>query len=144
MHSRRVTTPPTSAPDSLFSSYLSALPSWDRRLLQQVEILDAKALIEHLQTDQVLFVVSDGGADAECGSYGAVLTTVDAVVVKISGSTEGALPGSFRAESYGCLAILLDDEKPFGKGELCGRRTILGPINVIKLGFRPTIPARKG
>jgi hypothetical protein len=31
---------------------------------------------------------------------------VDAIFVKISGSTEGALPGSFRAESYGCLAIL--------------------------------------
>jgi hypothetical protein len=104
MHSRRVTTPPTSAPDS-FSSYMSALPSWDRPLLQQVEILDAKALIEHLQTDQALFVVSDRGADAECDSYGAVLATADAVLVKTSGSTEGALPGSFRAESYGCIAI---------------------------------------
>jgi hypothetical protein len=35
----------------------------------------------------------------------------------------------------------LDDKKPFGEGELRGCRTILGPINVIKLGFRPTIPA---
>jgi hypothetical protein len=96
--------PQPQAPKS-FSEYLSLLRSWDQRLLQHVEILDAQTLIDYFQTDEVLFVVSDGGADAECGSYGALLATADDILVKISGSTEGALPGSFRAESYGCLAI---------------------------------------
>jgi hypothetical protein len=96
-------TPPL--PASL-SEYLSALPSWDCRLLQHVELPDAQALTDYLLTDGALFVVSDGGASDERGAYGAVLATADAILVKISGSTEGALPGSFRAESYGCLAIL--------------------------------------
>jgi hypothetical protein len=81
------------------------LPSWDQRLLQHVKILDAPALIAYCQTDGILFVVSDGGAAKECGSYGALLATDDAILVKISEVTEGALPGSFRAESYGWLAI---------------------------------------
>jgi hypothetical protein len=57
-------------------------------------------------TDETLYVVSDGGADDDRGSYSALLASADAIFVKISGSTEGALPGSFRAESYGCLTIL--------------------------------------
>jgi hypothetical protein len=57
-------------------------------------------------TGDTLYVVSDGGADGDRGSYGALLASEENIFVKISGSTEGALPGSFRAESYGCLAIL--------------------------------------
>jgi hypothetical protein len=101
---RRRALPLTPMPLS-FSAYLSLLPGWDQRLLQHVTILDAPALIEYFTTDGTLFVVSDGGADGECGSYGALLATDDAMLVQISGVTEGALPGSFRAESYGCLAI---------------------------------------
>jgi hypothetical protein len=55
--------------------------------------------------DQPLFAVSHGGASDERGSFGALLATDDEIFVRISGSTEGAAPGSFRAESYGCLAI---------------------------------------
>jgi hypothetical protein len=88
-----------------FTAYLSLLPSWDQRLLQHVTILDAQALIAYFQTEGILFVVSDGGEAEKCGSYGALLATDDDILVKISGLTEGALPGSFRAESYGCLAI---------------------------------------
>jgi hypothetical protein len=82
------------------------LPDWDRCLLQHVEILDPAALIAYFLTEDILYVVSDGGADADRGSYGALLASADAIFAKISGSTEGSLPGSFRAESYGCLAIV--------------------------------------
>jgi hypothetical protein len=50
-------------------------------------------------------LVSDGGAAGDVGSFGALLASDDAIFVKLSGTTEGALPGSFCAESYGCLAI---------------------------------------
>jgi hypothetical protein len=88
-----------------FAEYIQTLPLWDRRLLQNVEITDVAGLIAHLRSDQPLFVVSDGGASDERGSFGALLATDDEIFVKLSGSTEGAAPGSFRAESYGCLAI---------------------------------------
>jgi hypothetical protein len=89
-----------------FEDYIHQLPCWDKRLLQDVTILDEIALIEYLLSDEALFVVSNGGAAEALGSFGALLASQDVIFVKISGSTEGALPGSFRAESYGCLAIL--------------------------------------
>jgi hypothetical protein len=101
---RRRTTLP--GPPVSFREYISALPPWDRRLLQQVEVVDGAALIAYFLTGANLYVVSDGGADDDKGSYGALLASEDIFFVKISGSTEGTLPGSFRAESYGCLAIL--------------------------------------
>jgi hypothetical protein len=98
---RRQSRPPTTCPTSFFE-YLSSLPSWDRRLLQHVEILDGDALADYFSTDGSLFIVSDGGAANERGSYGTVLATSDDILVQVSGTTEGTLPGSFRAESYGC------------------------------------------
>jgi hypothetical protein len=71
-----------------------------------VEIFDCTALANYFSTDGALFIVSDGGAAHERGSYGAVLASDDAILAQISGTTEGALPGSFRAESYRCLAII--------------------------------------
>jgi hypothetical protein len=102
---RRCHTKPPRASTS-FRGYISALPAWDQRLLQSVEIMDDEALMNYFLTDSILYVVSDGGADDNRGSYGALLASADTIFLKISGSTEGTLPGSFRAESYGCLAIL--------------------------------------
>jgi hypothetical protein len=89
-----------------FRDYIFALPAWDQCLLQSVEITDDEALMNYFLTNAIIYVVSDGGADDDRGSYGAPLASADTIFVKISGSTEGTLPGSFRAESYGCLAIL--------------------------------------
>jgi hypothetical protein len=105
MRVRRRRTTLSCSPTS-FRDYISALPAWDQRLLQHVEILDEVALMNYFLTDETLYVVSDGGADDDRGSYGALLASTETIFVKISGSTEGTLPGSFRAESYGCLAIL--------------------------------------
>jgi hypothetical protein len=88
-----------------FDSYIQILPLWDHRLLQHVDIKDVSSLIAHLCSDVPLFIVSDGNAADALGSYGALLGTEESTLVTVSGSTEGASPGSFRAESYGCLAI---------------------------------------
>jgi hypothetical protein len=39
-------------------------------------------------------------------AFGALAASDDTTFATVSGTTEGALPGSFRAESYGCLTIL--------------------------------------
>jgi hypothetical protein len=62
--------------------------------------------LAHLQSDTPLYIVSDGGAAGNSGSYGALVANNTAIYVSVAGTTEGLLPGSFRAESYGCLAIL--------------------------------------
>jgi hypothetical protein len=89
-----------------FSAYLRQLPCWDRRLLQDIELVDGLALIDYFLSAKPLYIVSDGGAAGEVGCFGALLASADKIFAKLSGVTEGALPGSFRAESYGCLAIL--------------------------------------
>jgi hypothetical protein len=68
--------------------------------------MDSDGLIAHLQSYEPIYLVSDGGAADNKGSYGAVLANDDITYVTVSGWTEGVLLGSFRAESYGCLAIL--------------------------------------
>jgi hypothetical protein len=85
---RRPSSPSTPPPGSFFE-YLSSLLSWDRRLLQHVEILDGDALVAYFSTTCSLFIVFDGGAANTRDSYGAVLATDNAILVKISGTTEG-------------------------------------------------------
>jgi hypothetical protein len=93
-------------PPTTFSEYLPQLPSWDKRLLLDIEILDGPALIAHFLLSAPLYVVLDGGAAGEVGSFDALLASAEEIYVRLSGTTEGALPGSFRAESYSCLAVL--------------------------------------
>jgi hypothetical protein len=102
---RRQPVPPSLLP-STFDDYIQQLPSWDHRLLLAIDLLDGPALIAHFLLDEPLFLVSDGGAAGEVGSFGTLLATGDVIFVKLSGTTEGTLSGSFRAESYGCLALL--------------------------------------
>jgi hypothetical protein len=79
--------PPLKAPTT-FNAYIATLPLWDRRLLQKVDITDDNALQAYLLSNQFVYVVSDGGAANERGSFGAVLAYT--IFVKLSGSTEGA------------------------------------------------------
>jgi hypothetical protein len=63
--------------------------------------------LAHLQSDQPLSIVSNGGAAGHSSSYGALVANNTEICVSVAGTpTEGLLPGSFRAESYGCLDIL--------------------------------------
>jgi hypothetical protein len=96
----------TMQPPSTFDAYILSLPFWDRRLLSDIVLMDSDGLIDHLRSDEPIYLVSDGGAADDKGSYGAVLANDDITYMTVFGWTEGALPGSFRAESYGCLAIL--------------------------------------
>jgi hypothetical protein len=66
----RQTIAPLPAPTS-FATHIKTPPLWDRRLLQNVDLKDATALLAHLLTAEPLFVVSDGGALDERGSFGA-------------------------------------------------------------------------
>jgi hypothetical protein len=56
-----------------FQDYIACLPPWDCRLLDAVTLHDAPGLLEHLQSDQPLSIVSDGGAAGYSGSYGALV-----------------------------------------------------------------------
>jgi hypothetical protein len=89
-----------------FPDYVLQLPLWDQRLLSDINLADTTGLLAHLQSDVPLYLVSDGGADADSGSFGALTADVDKIFVSLSCTREGIAPGSFRAESYGCLAIL--------------------------------------
>jgi hypothetical protein len=80
-----------------FEDYIYQLLCWDKRLLQDVTILDKIALIEYLLSAEALFVVSDRGAAEALGSFGALLASHDVTFVEISGSTEGALPGCWKS-----------------------------------------------
>jgi hypothetical protein len=89
-----------------FPEYLQTLPSWDRRLLESVTLHNEQGLLTQLQSNDPLYIVSDGGAAGNLCSYGALVANSTEIYVSVAGTTEGILPGSFRAESYGCLAIL--------------------------------------
>jgi hypothetical protein len=89
-----------------FDEYVKKLPLWDQRLLSDINLHDIARLLAHLQSDAPLYLVSDGGADRDSGSFGALTADADTILISLSGTTEGVSPGSFRAESYGCLAIL--------------------------------------
>jgi hypothetical protein len=91
---------------STFAEYIASRPLWDKRFLPAINLVDPDGLLVHLLSDDVLFLVSDGGADANLGSFGALVALDESTFATVSGMTEGVLPGSYWAESYGCLAIL--------------------------------------
>jgi hypothetical protein len=72
--------PRPSVPDPQdFPAYIAALPQWKQKLQSSIVLTDTTRLLAQLQSAKNLYIVSDGGADGD---------------------------GSYRAESYGCLAIL--------------------------------------
>jgi hypothetical protein len=97
---------PTVIDPPTFACYLSTLPHWEQKLLSAVDLSDIDGLLAQLQADNNLYIVSDGGAHAELGSFGALVANAEAIFVSLAGHTEGVEPGLYRAESYGCLAIL--------------------------------------
>jgi hypothetical protein len=98
---------PVPPPDATtFAEYISSLPLWDKRLLSAIDLVDPEGLLAHLRSEDILLLVSDGGADNDLGSFGLLIASDESTFTTVSNTTEGILPGSYRAESYGCLAIL--------------------------------------
>ena len=62
-------------------------------------------LILSLQTNQI-HLCSNGDEDKTSGSFGAVITNNDSVLITLKGRAFGFKPGSYRAEVYGILALL--------------------------------------
>jgi hypothetical protein len=71
-----------------FSDYILQLPLWDQRLLSNINLADTAGLLAHLQSDVPLYIVSDGGADADSGSFGALAADADKIFGSLSGTTE--------------------------------------------------------
>ena len=101
--------PPTETPSiSTFASYVETLLQWERNLLRGFTInCSINELIGFFQHQVSILAVSDGSAPLFCGSFGAQCTTLDnQPIFSLSGPAPGYRTSSFRAESYGFLAIL--------------------------------------
>ncbi len=111
---------PTTTPDSQLSpdtplatdflDMLTTLPYWQSSLLQHLNPLQPVARLQQLleSGDQLqLYLVSDGGAKDDLGSFGWELAIGRHILWTCMGPTFGLEPGSFRAESYGMLSAML-------------------------------------
>ena len=68
-----VTTPLDPPPPSSWAAYLQSLPHWDHELVKAAHLLDLPGLLLTIETDDALFLSSDGGAVDSKGSFGALL-----------------------------------------------------------------------
>jgi hypothetical protein len=97
-------------PATDFFEMLQALPYWQSSLLAHLDWFNnpdsLKQLLECGDTLQ-LYLVSDGGAKGDLGSFGWALSVGRSILWTCMGPTFGLVPGSFRAESYGLLSVLL-------------------------------------
>jgi hypothetical protein len=99
-----------------FHQYIASLPKWDHALIKHLDFgtTDIDDILPLLTNPLIeLILGSDGGAKDRLGSFGALLAsqegphgTTDAILAEIGGAACGDTPRSFRAESYGQLAIV--------------------------------------
>jgi hypothetical protein len=99
-----------------FFHYIDHLASWDHMLLRDLHFGDTPipeilGLLQNPAT--TLILSSDGGAKDRRGSFGALIASQadhrapdGAILIEIGGIAFGDTPRSFRAESYGQLAVL--------------------------------------
>jgi hypothetical protein len=89
---------------------ISRHPFWQSSLLEHLDSIQhvgrLKELLESGETLK-LYLISDGGAKDDLGSFGWELSIGRLVLWQGKGPTFGLDPGSFRAESYGMLSVLL-------------------------------------
>jgi hypothetical protein len=93
-----------------FVDMLRALPEWQSSLLAHLAPkFPHDTLKQRLECGDKLrlYLVSDGGAKGDLGSFGWGLSIGTTVLWTNMGPTFGVAPGSFRAESYGFLSALL-------------------------------------
>jgi hypothetical protein len=79
-------------------------------LLEYIDPIQAEDRLHHLLTQAravTIEVASDGGAREDLGSSGWEIAIKQEPVWQCKGPTYGLMPGSFRAESYGMLSVLL-------------------------------------
>jgi hypothetical protein len=93
-------------PTYTWKEYAGALPEWGKDLLSLVNFVDRRQLLTALRNDECLFMVSDGGAANQRGSFGSVIASSEHIIIECGGRAQGADPRSFRAEGYGILVIL--------------------------------------
>ena len=100
--------PPESPSLPTFASHVATLSPWERNLLQGFSFgCSADEFCGFLQNQVSILAVSDGSAPMFCGSFGVQCTTLDnQPLFSMSGPAPGFRTSSFRAESYGFLAIL--------------------------------------
>ena len=86
------------------------LPTWERQLLHGFRLLcDMDYLLTVLNTSETLSLVacSDGSAPQFTGTFGCICSTDDGSrIFGLNGPAPGYRSNSFRAESYGFLALL--------------------------------------
>ncbi len=102
--------PPAAIPATDFFDMLQALPFWQSSLLAHLECINnANRLHQFLESGEQLqlYLVSDGGAKGDLGSFGWELSIGKTILWTCMGPTFGVEPGSFRAESYGMLSAML-------------------------------------
>ena len=102
--------PPATPPPTDFFDMLQALPYWQSSLLAHLDCVQSvdrlKQLLESGEKLQ-LNLVSDGGAKGDLGSFGWELAIGRTILWTCMGPTFGLDPGSYRAESYGMLSVML-------------------------------------
>ncbi len=90
------------------SSYFQALPLWEKDLIAGfINRRTGISLRQYLRGpgSPHLFLVSDGSAGDDVGSFGyAIADSASVIFFHGSGHTKGSTPSSFRAEAYGALA----------------------------------------
>ena len=89
---------------------LETLPKWQSSLLAHLNSIQTVDRLKQLleSGDKLpLYLVSDGGAKVNLGSSGWDLAIGRTIIWTCMGPTFGLEPGSFRAESYGMLSLML-------------------------------------
>lgn len=110
-HSVPCPTPPPPVPSTLLER-LSNLPPWQHRLLSHVTHHVPPCEVLHLLSVNTIssastIAASDGGADANNGSFGWSIRCDARDLVSCHGPADGSVPGSYRAECTGALSLLL-------------------------------------
>ena len=102
-----VVTAPTPFPTTL-TTFIEQLTPWESLLLRRFKLLcSPQDLSTHFSQALPMFLCSDGSAPSFRGSFGGLCSTPDGqLLFSISGPAPGYRTSSFRAESYGLLALL--------------------------------------
>ena len=99
---------PKPQPSGNLREYIQSLPPWERQLLQNIECLEMgnETLLEAIRQGKTILVGHNGAHENEKGTYGWVIKAFDRTLWKGRGVAPGQPMSSFRAESYGHLAVL--------------------------------------
>ena len=91
-----------------FTTFIRQLSNWEAHLLRHFKLQCSLPILStSLSNNTPLFLCSDGSAPLFRGSFGGTCATDDGTILfTLSGPAPGFRTSSFRAESYGLLAVL--------------------------------------